>query len=356
MLYFTPGPSQLYPTVAKHIATALSENIGAISHRSSKYKEIHRGTVENLKALMEVPEDFEVLFFASATEIWERLIQNCVKDESIHFVNGAFSSRFHSIALELQKNGISKEAEWGQGFTFEAHNIHRQPDMLNFTHNESSTGVMQPLTIVDEYAHAFPDSLITLDIVSSAPFAQVNWQTTDAAYFSVQKGFGLPAGLGVLIASPRIFACALELEAAGISTGSYHRFTEMQKKAAQSQTPETPNVWNIFLLGKVIEDMLTIGIDNIRNETLEKAAMLESAVAKHPGLSFYVKAPEFRSPTVLVIDTDVPSSHYINALKSNGFVVGDGYAHNKGKQIRIANFPTHRITDMEKLAALISGE
>lgn len=349
MLYFTPGPSQLYPTVAGHIQNALNQGIGSISHRSAAYKSLHQHTVEILRALLNIPQSHQILFFASATEIWERLLQNCVTNQSIHFVNGSFSERFFSIAQELQKPCSKIEAEWGEGFLYEEKKWDTAIDLLNFTHNESSTGVMQPLSVVYEYAAANPDALVSLDVVSSIPFAEVDFEKIDATYFSVQKGFGLPAGLGVLIASERVLQKAISLENQGISTGSYHRFSQMWKKATQFQTVETPNVLGIYLLGKVAEDMLNKGIDKIRTETKQKAARIERFFHEKGNYAFYVKNKDFRSPTVLTIDTLRPSAESIDFFKQKGCIIGDGYERNKGKQIRIANFPAHRLEDVDLL-------
>ena len=38
-------------------------------------------------------------------------------------------------------------------------------------------------------------------------------------------------------------------------------------KGKDNQTPETPNVWNIYLLSKVVEDFNKKGVDTIRKET-----------------------------------------------------------------------------------------
>ncbi|MEM9859721.1 MAG: phosphoserine aminotransferase, partial [Bacteroidota bacterium] len=77
--FFTPGPSQLYFTVEEHIKAALSENVPAISHRSEAFKEIFKNTTLALSQLLNLPSGYHVFFTASATEIWERCIQNLVQ-------------------------------------------------------------------------------------------------------------------------------------------------------------------------------------------------------------------------------------------------------------------------------------
>src|SRR5258706_11076525 len=98
-IYFTPGPSQLYPTVRKHIDEALAEDIGSISHRGKKFEELFSQTVTNLRMLLKVPQTRRIFFLSSGTEAMERVIENCVKKESFHFVNGSFSKRFFDTAV-----------------------------------------------------------------------------------------------------------------------------------------------------------------------------------------------------------------------------------------------------------------
>ncbi|MGK0487639.1 MAG: phosphoserine aminotransferase [Candidatus Endobugula sp.] len=44
---------------------------------------------------------------------------------------------------------------------------------------------------------------------------------------------------------------------------------------------------------------------------------------------------------MVVANTQVSSKEWIDELSQKGFVIGDGYGNYKGKQIRIASFPTH---------------
>lgn len=353
-IFFTAGPSQLYPTYQSHFQQAMEENIGSISHRSTFYKEFHQSTVENLKLLMGIPETHTILFFSSANEIWERLIQNCVETGSFHFVNGAFSNRFSQITQELMYPCTIHETEKGKGFTYIPDLIPATTDLINFTHNESSTGVIQPLEAVYEYKRNHPEALITLDIVSSAPFPELDYSLIDGAYFSVQKGMGMPAGLGVLIAGEKLKDRAESILNKGKSIGSYHRFTDMWTKAVNYQTMETPNILSIYLLGKVLGDMLKKGIGEIRRETLLKMEILTEVVNKSPHFSFFVKEKAFRSPTVITIETRDEAALYLKALEDEGLIVGSGYGTLKPNQIRIANFPAHSVSDFEQLARRLS--
>ncbi len=351
--FFTPGPTHLFPKVDTFIQEALAQQVPSISHRSKAYQAIHAEAVEGLRAVFGLPDHFYVFFHASATEIWERLLQNLVDQHSFHFVNGSFSDRFYKAALSLQLSPTLEKAEWGEGFAFDQVQIPAEIEMINFTHNETSTGVMIPEHYVHQFSDGNPQALVTVDTVSSAPYARWDWSKVDAMYFSVQKCFGLPAGLGVLVLNEACMERARQREKDGQSLGTYHSFIKQYDKHLKNQTVETPNMLGIFLLGKVCQEMLKRGIDQMRSETDQRAEMLYQYFEQHPSWYPFVKDPAFRSQTVVVVDIPEGSQTLIDYLGEKGMIVGNGYGKMKGKQIRIANFPSLSMEDMERLLTAI---
>lgn len=348
--YFTPGPSQLYFTVEEHIKTALKENVPSLSHRGKAYEKIHAATVDAVRQLLQLPADYHVFFTSSANEVWERIIQNLVRSESFHFVNGAFSKRFHEIALNYNINALSNEVEEGLVVEVETVLIPETAELVAITQNETSTGAAQPVQDIYSIRKAFPDQLIAVDVVSSTPYINIDYSQVDTAFFSVQKCFGLPAGLGVWVVNNRCFEKAEKLLNEDLVIGSYHSLPSLMEKAVKNQTPETPNVLGIYLLGKVAEDMLKKGIDHIRRETDYKAAVLYQAFEQSPVLSAFVPNQKHQSKTTLVAKSDISSAGIISKLSEKGLVIGGGYGKYKDQHIRIANFPTHSKEQVEMLA------
>lgn len=351
--FFTPGPAALYPTVHQHLIEGLTQQLFSQSHRSAAYQSIHAKAVSHVKELLGVPENFWVFFFSSATEIWERLGQNCLDQHSLHFVNGSFSRRFFDIVTALGHAPEKVETPWGESVNFDPQSLPHSPDLINFTLNETSTGVSLSLEEIYRFRAKYPEALVTLDMVSIAPYAAVDWSQVDAGYFSVQKCFGLPAGLGVLIAGPKALERAAAIQASGRNVGSYHSFASLLKYAQKNQTPETPNISAVYLLGKVCEDMLSKGIEQIRAETREKADMLYDFFAQHPSYELFVKTPTDRSPTVIVVNTRDDNKALLSRLAAEGLIVGNGYGPMKGKQLRIANFPAVSLEDVRRLINLL---
>ena len=353
-IFFTPGPTELFPTVSHHIDEALEENICSISHRSETFKQIYARTVDSLRKLLNIPKDFHVFFLGSATEAMERIIENCVEEQSCHFVNGAFSGRFFEIAQSLKKCPTKFEVEFGMGFDLRKFEVKKNVELICFTQNETSSGVAINMDDIYEMKHRYPDTLFALDIVSSVPYIKIDYANIDCTLFSVQKGFGLPAGLGILIINEMCIEKTRKLEKMNFNIGSYHNFSNLVDHSQKNQTVETPNVLAIFLLGRVCEDYLRIGIENIRNETEIKAFCLYDFFDKHGKYNPFVKKHIERSNTIIVINTPGGSGEIVERLAKKGFVIGTGYGRKyQERQIRIANFPMHSLEEIERMISFL---
>jgi phosphoserine aminotransferase len=349
---FTPGPSQLYFTVADHAREAFRSGIPSLSHRSKQFEEISKETTSGIRELLNIPAGYELYFTSSATEIWERIIQNLVEERSTHFVNGSFSKRFFEIAQQLNRRPEKIEAKEGEGF-LSVEKI-SSTELIALTHNETSTGVSLPIDFIHSFKETNPEALIAVDAVSSLPYPAFDFTKVDSLFFSVQKGFGLPAGLGVWIVNANCIAKAEKLLSKGISIGSYHAIPVLRSNAAKNQTPETPNVLGIYLLHQVVKDFLRRGAETIRRETEYKAAILYQALQQHSLLNPFVLDKKFQSKTVIVADCQSHTERLTAFLQSRGLFPGDGYGANKQTQLRFANFPAHSKEQFEYLVDSIA--
>lgn len=352
-IYFTVGPSQLYPTVPNHIANAVRDGIPSLSHRSEAFVKMNQETHSNLRKLLGIPDTHHIFYTGSALEAMERTVQNTVHKHVLHFVNGSFSREFYNISVDLKKQAIREDVPNGVGFNFGSIKIPKKTELICFVHNETSTGVMQPLDDVAALKRSNPNVMLAMDMVSSAPYAKVDFSIIDIAFFSVQKGFGLPAGLGVVIVNEKALAKAKWLDEKGISIGSYHNFLKLAEFEAKFQTRETPNVLAIYLLGKVAGDMLEKGIENIRKEINQKADLINTYFTNHKEFKPNVEE-KFRSKTTIVIDVKGKSENVVSKLAKHGFIIAPGYGKRKDLHIRIGNFPAHRVSDVKKLLHAIS--
>lgn len=353
MLHFTVGPSQVYPTLYKHLQKAMKEDVPSMSHRGSEFKKLYRQVEENLKKLLGIPKEYEIYFVSSALEAFERSLMGTVERVSLHILTGSFGKAWYKFASDLGKKPQKVEVEAGEGIDLSKLKIQKEVELICITQNDTSTGIALPMEEIHALKLHNPKKLIALDVVSSIPYVDIDFEKIDITLFSVQKGFGLPAGLGIMVVSPEALEKGRKLIQKGISIGSYHSLLNLSEKYQDFQTPETPNVLNIYLLNNVLKDMLKKGIEKIRRETDQKAKLFYDFFSKHPVFDPFVKEDKYYSKTSLVFDVKGQSKKIRDRLSKKGFLVGAGYGANSENHIRIANFPAHPPSSVKRLLSLL---
>ncbi|MCS6833471.1 MAG: aminotransferase class V-fold PLP-dependent enzyme, partial [Flammeovirgaceae bacterium] len=188
---------------------------------------------------------------------------------------------------------------------------------------------------------------ICVDATSSMAGIQLDWLSADIWFASVQKCFGLPAGLAVLICSPRAIQKAQELQ----HLQHYNSLVFMARMAEVYQTTYTPNVLNIFLLKKLMQTREPI--DKVAHKIKQRADILYQTLLRM-GYTCLIADRRLRSDTVIALK-DHPEK--ITFLKKTalqeGFLLGNGYGKWKENTFRIANFPAISDEAMEKLLAFL---
>lgn len=364
MIYFTVGPSQLHPSLPRYMEDALREDIMSLHHRSQEFKDLYKETSEQLRMLFCIPEDFHIFLTASSLENMERVIENTVEKKSLHVITGAFGKKFYEIAKELKKEpealvikpplrqGSEGQAESRKPLLADTE-IQDDIELLALTQNETSMGVVVPMEEIAKLKKKYPQMLVALDIVSSGPYLPVDYSVVDIAFLSSQKLLGLPAGLGILIVNDKAIEKAQLLKDKGLSIGSVHNFVTLAQAEKKSLTNETPNVLGLYLLKRVLQDMNTVGIETIRRQTKEKADKIYTYFESHPVFKPYVEDSSLRSDTTIVVDVKGQSEKILEFGMKNGLAIGEGYGEYAKEHIRIANFPSHTIEDVEKLLLVI---
>lgn len=350
--YFTVGPTELSDGILNYYKEAVEKNLFSVSHRSSEFEEIYSRTVNSLKVLLGVPDNFYVFFLSSATECMERSIQNLVYKKSFHFINGWFARRYHDIALALGKEPDYVKSEFGKNFDYDNIAITEGIELICITHNETSTGTIFNIDKIIEIKQSKPNIIIAVDAVTSLPFYRFDYSHIDVLFFSVQKGFGLPPGLGVMLCRKNLIEKSISLSERGVCTGTYNSFVKLAANADKNQTTMTPNIPAIYLLGKVCDDLNNKGLDVIREETEKKANLMYNFFDKHSNIKPFVKDFDIRSKTTLVLKSKIDTEKMLSKLEYNDFVVSKGYADYKNRHIRIGNFPMHKYEDVSNLLYL----
>jgi phosphoserine aminotransferase len=332
MITFYPGPSKVYSQVEQFLAEAYQSGILSANHRSEAFMEMLKTTIDNLKYKLNVPSDYEVYFVSSATECWEMISQSLVTNSSFHIYNGAFGAKWLEYAQKLRP--ASQGVSFGLNAVPTAGLLPEKKDqeVICITHNETSNGTALPLSFIRELRQA-TNSVIAVDATSSMAGVGLPWPDADVWYASVQKCFGLPPGLGVMIVSPRAVSRALDVK----ETSHYNSLLFTRSNFLKFQTPYTPNTLAIYLLGRVMEQVKPL--PHIAPEIATRASGLYGFLEDR-GYHPLVSTGEVRSDTVVAVQMESVGLARMKALaRSQDIVLGNGYGEWKDNTFRIANFP-----------------
>jgi phosphoserine aminotransferase len=332
MISFYPGPSKIYPQVETYLVDAYHSGLLSANHRSEVFMKMLEKTIETLKAKLGIPTDYEVYFVSSATECWELIAQSLVAKSSFHIYNGAFGAKWLEYAQKLNSGskGVAFEYATVPDVAQLANAI--QDDVVCITHNETSNGTALPDSFLRELRQQ-TDRLIAVDATSSMGGVVLPWADADVWYASVQKCFGLPSGLGVLVVSPRAIAQAVQLG----ENDHYNSLNFIRTNFLKFQTPYTPNTLLIYLLGRVMEQVRPIA--EIADETHQRATDLYEFLENH-SYKPLISEPRVRSKTVLCVESSpVQLGELKSAAREKGIILGNGYGAWKESSFRIANFP-----------------
>ncbi|HEY0109011.1 MAG TPA: aminotransferase class V-fold PLP-dependent enzyme [Fibrella sp.] len=334
MTTFYPGPSKIYPQVADYAAEACRSGIVSMNHRSPEFMAITEGAIRGLREKLNVPDAYHVALVSSATECWEIVAQSLTRQTSLHPYSGAFGKKWMEYAHRLKPMHQPDEA-----------------DVLCVVQNETSNGTQVRMPVLAQFRRDFPDALIAVDAVSSMAGIVLDWSLADVWFASVQKCFGLPAGLAVLIYSPRALQRAQEIG----ENAHYNSLLFLHENFEKFQTPYTPNGLGIYLLKQVMEQVPPIAETDV--QTTRRATALYSffrqEMAGSPFRLLITEASQ-RSDTVIAVEgSEADISAVKKAAKQAGLLLGNGYGDWKNTTFRIANFPAITDEEMDSLKAFL---
>ena len=254
-----PGPTVLHPDV---LAAMQGE---MVPHRSPEAAILMERISQNLKTAHRTEQGVYV-WAGTGSAGWEASIVNLLSpgDRIVVTVTGDFGDRYAKTARKFGLDVYRLEVEWGQAVTAdmleEAFTGHGPFKAAFITHNETSTGLTNPLPELAKVARAH-DALVVVDAVSSAaalPLEVDEWDL-DWVLSGVQKAWMCPPGLMVSSVSDRALAAA--------EKATFPRFfwdvRAMAAAAANHTTPTTPALSLLFGLDAALKVMLDEGMENV---------------------------------------------------------------------------------------------
>lgn len=343
MISFYPGPSRVHNAVPDYVRKAYRKGILSMNHRSPEFMAMMKKTVALLKSKLDIPSPYSILFTGSATECWEVIAQSVTQKASTHIYNGAFGEKWFDYTKRLNPTA--------QAFPFDIETL-PETDRLKFpgsdviciTQNETSNGTQLPVSVIAAVKKNNPKALIAVDATSSMAGISLDFATADIWFASVQKCFGLPAGLGIMICSPAAIKTIKTIN----EKSHYNSLVFLVEMMEKWQTPFTPNVLGLYLLKCVLQDSDPIQL--VEKKTLKRQKAWVRFFSGTEKLSLLATNPKVRSHTVITVKGNPQQIERIKSeAKKEGFLLGEGYGALKNDTFRIANFPALKKKEIRAL-------
>ena len=348
-----PGPTPLPSEVRE------AQSAPMIDHRGTEFGEMQREIVAGLAELIGTRGEV-LLLTGSGTGALEAAVVNTLSpgDRVLAVTIGSFGDRFAKIASAFGAHVERFEVPWGEAAdpaALAAHLVTNPPyRAVLLTHNETSTGVTNPLReLAGVVRNAAGDPLLLVDGISglgAMPFEMDAWGI-DLVVSASQKAWMGSPGIAIAAVGERAWAAN---EAAAMPR-VYWDLAEARKWAEKGQTPWTPAVSVLFGLRVGLRRLVAEG----REQTWARHAAIAAAVQaglEALGLRL-VAAPQNRSSTVTAawLPDGLDWAPFNAAMRAKGLVVAGGQGAWAGRILRFGHMGGVGIDEMCE-AVRVMGE
>jgi phosphoserine aminotransferase len=346
---FGCGPSR---TRASQFSNFLTEGAALMgtSHRQAPIKYMVGEIREGLSSLFRAPDGYEVVLGnGGSTAFWDAAAFSIVESQAQALVHGEFGSKFASaLTNPWLKAPTAIKGEPGSRAALEAQ---VGIDAYVYPHNETSTGVVAPVTRVK---NADAGALMLTDATSAAGGIDFELSETDVYYFAPQKNFASDGGLWLAMLSPAAIERVERIHSSDRYIPEFLSVKTALDNSRLNQTLNTPAIATLYLLNDQIKWINQNGGLNWADaRTKESSKLLYDWAEKTKAASAYVSNPDHRSQVVVTIDFDekIDAAEITKTLRANGVVDVEPYRKLGRNQIRVATFVS---TEPSDVAALIN--
>ncbi len=329
---FIPGPVEVSPETF----AAMSQPM--MGHRGTGFQDLYAAIQPKIQTLLNTKNPV-FLSTSSAWGVMEAAVRNLTGKKVLNCCCGAFSDKWLDVSKRCGKEAEALKVEWGQPILpeqIDAKLKTGQFDALTLIHNETSTGLMNPLADIAAVMKKYPDVMFIVDAVSSMTGVKIETDALgiDVLLAGVQKAWALPPGLAVFAVSDK----ALKKAATIPGRGYYFDFLEFKANHDKNMTPSTPSIAHIYGLKFKLDQIEKEGLDHRYARHLKMATLVRDWV-KTRGFEMFPKAG-YESVTLSCVknNKNIDVAKLQKALKDKYRVLIDGgYGQIKGKSFRIGH-------------------
>jgi len=348
---FGCGPSKVRPAQLEALAGKHAVLMGT-SHRQGPVRSLVGRVRSGLAELFAAPDGYEVaLGNGGTTAFWDAAALSLVRERSLHLAYGEFSRKFADVTRKAPflVDPIVIEAPAGDAPQPASD---RTADAIGWAHNETSTGVMVPVTRPQDAG----DALVLIDATSGAGGLPLDPSQADAYYFAPQKSFASDGGLWLALLSPAAIERIEQIAATDRWIPDFLSLSTALANSRQDQTLNTPALATLVLLAEQLDWMLASGgLDWCVERATRSSNHLYGWAERSAYATPFVADPAKRSLVVGTIDFEggVDGARVAATLRANGIVDVEPYRKLGRNQLRVAMFPAIEPADVQALTACI---
>lgn len=345
-----PGPTPLPDDVREALSRPM------INHRGAEFKAILKDVTGKVQHFYGTRND--VLFYTcSGTGGLEAAVVNTLSpgDKAIMVEIGVFGKRAITIATTYGVNVVPYRVPWGSAADPETLRdlLRQHPDAkaVWLTHNETSTGVTNPMRELADVIKSESEALILVDSVSgmAALPLPVDELGLDVVVSGSQKAWMIPPGLATISVSDRAWAASEQAKLPRF----YWDFAAMRKAAKDGSTAFTPAISLFFALQVALDLMLEEGAEQIQERHRRAGEMVRRDVSAL-GLELFADQRFASNVVTSALPPDGMTNDEIRAAMRERYniILAGGQGELKTKIFRIGHLGLFTDADLQ---AVING-
>jgi phosphoserine aminotransferase len=351
-LNFNAGPAALPEAVLakaeKEMMNYQNSGMGVmeLSHRSNEFEDIHERTKNLLRGLLNIPDDYEILFLQGGASLQFSMVPMNLLDEgsaASYVLTGTWSEKAFKEAQKIGKAMIaasSKHDNYRSIPRISEIDIPAESSYLHITTNN---------TIYGTQWHSFPEDLpnpLVADMSSDILSRPLNLSSFGLIYAGAQKNLG-PSGVTVVMIQKDL----LKRSKPGLPS-----MLDYQVHADSKSLYNTPPTLSIYFLMLVLEWAEALGgVKQLEHMSKQKSALLYDAIDRSDG--FYTghaeKGSRSRMNVTFTLENDDLTSAFLHEAEESGFTGLAGHRSVGGCRASIYNAVP--LENVEKLADFMNS-
>lgn len=347
---FNPGPATLPVAILEEAQKELLNYKGTgmsvieISHRSKQFEEIILGAEALLKELLEIPDNYRVLFIGmGATGQFDMVPMNYLVDGKIgnYAVTGSFANKAYKEAIKIGPTHVAastKELNFTRVCNNDEIKLSDNPAYLHITSNNTIFG-----TQFKEYPNT-GDVPLVADMSSDILSKKFDVSKFALIYAGAQKNLG-PSGSAVVIIRDDM------IEKSNPNLPTMLKYDTYAKNNSLYNTPASFTIYMIRLMLEWVKTQGGLSVIEKRNE--QKAALIYDVIDNSNG--FFKGHAKAGSRSLMNITFKLPNEDLDKEFIAEASKIGLGgiKGHREVGGMRASIYNAMPLEGCQKLADLI---